>query len=298
MSRGSARRRASSPGFFTREADGGLEAGDEQADGLDQQLLGVEAVAVLFGGDEAAEQVVAAVAAALLDQVVEVAGQPHARALDALDHLGRGVAAADREAVGGVGGPLGEEVAVFHRHAQHLADERRGDRQRQVGDQVHLAAVGDAVEQLVGDGLDARPPGGDGARREGLRDQQPQPRVFRRVGQQHELAAGVALGLFGRLPGQRAVGAAHAGAREAQRAQAVVVAHEPPHAVGREAHRVRLAQPPVVRIGIVDVVRVEGVGPVPARLGALRAADGFGHGRRIVESGSWGWVGDGVSLRR
>ena len=50
----------------------------------------------------------------------------------------------------------GEAVAVGERHAHHLADHRRRHRQGEIGDHVHLARAGDAVEALVDDALHVR----------------------------------------------------------------------------------------------------------------------------------------------
>ena len=61
------------------EPDGGLEAGDEEADRLRQQLERVEPVAGFLGADQRAQEVVGQMVAALGDQLLEVAGERHGR---------------------------------------------------------------------------------------------------------------------------------------------------------------------------------------------------------------------------
>jgi hypothetical protein len=57
------------------QADRGLEARDQQPDGLDEQLVGPESISFLLGPDQRREEVVAEVPAALVDECAEVVGQ-------------------------------------------------------------------------------------------------------------------------------------------------------------------------------------------------------------------------------
>ena len=97
--------------------------------------------------------------------------------------VGRVGAEEDDEIVG----PLLEQVPVFGRHAQHLDDDGGRQGKSQVVDQVHAPGALDRVQETVHQLLDVRSHGLDHVRREGLADQPAQPRVLRRVGENHPL---------------------------------------------------------------------------------------------------------------
>ena len=179
------------------------------------------------------------------DQLVEVVRQLTGRGDAALDHLGRRKRRGQQ--VRGGGRPFGEALAIGERHAHHLADDRRRHRQRQVGDDVHLAALGDAIEQLVDQHLDARPQRLDGARAKRLVHQLAQPRVIRRVLLQDELPGPAG---EGRAAQRVAVGKAHAGRHFLQHAHDVVVARQPEEADRRLVDGIMLAQALQERIRI------------------------------------------------
>src|SRR5690606_17879816 len=248
-------------GAVADQADRGLEARDQQPDRLHDQLGRGEPVALLLGADQDRQQVVGEVAPALLDQLGEVGAERLGGGDRALLDLGRGGVAG--EAVRGVGRPDREAVAVGDRHPEQLADQRRGDRQRQVGDHVHRARLERRPEPLGHDLAHPRPPALDGARREGLRHQLAQARVVRRVLLEHELAGALRL----RAARQRPVEPPHPAAHPAQQAHAVRVAGQPPRAQGRLVYGSGLAQPMESRIRIVVERRAaqRGLESVPAR---------------------------------
>jgi hypothetical protein len=135
-----------------------------------------------------------------------------------------------RRAAGSRARPRTEQVAVGHRHAEHLADDRDREDVAEVGDHVELPALGSLVEDLVDDGLHARSQLLDGAGRERLADELAQPGVVRRVDEQqhvgvHRAHALAHVALLGRL-GQRCVRRVAAPARVAQHRLAVVEAGE------------------------------------------------------------------------
>src|SRR4029077_2397818 len=71
------------------QADRRLEAGDQQADRLRQQLLRRQPIALGLGADEAAQYVVGEAAAPLVDQPFEIFAETAAGGRGGGDHLGR-----------------------------------------------------------------------------------------------------------------------------------------------------------------------------------------------------------------
>ena len=256
---------------------------------LDQQLAGREAIAGFLGADQLREQVVREASAARLDQLLEVERQIARRRHAALHDLrGRELRG---EQVRRVAGPGGEARPILERNAHHLADHRRGDRQREIGDHVHLAARERRVEQAAHVGAHALAKPLDRPRREGLAHQPAQARVIGRILLEHELAG--ARGEAGRRRSdrRRAVGVADAALHLAQQPDAVVVARETPGADRREVNRRDLAQPPQ---GGRGVVAKRGIGRVGAQPGVARVdAEPPGGGEIDAARGRRGQSGSG-----
>ena len=255
------------PDAVADQADRRLEAGDEEADRLRDELGWAQAVALLLGPDEGAQEIVAEARPPRRDQLLEVRGERHPGGSGLREHLGR--QHAGREAVRRLRRPRGEAVAVAHRDAEHLADDGGGHRQREVGDHVHLAARGHPVEALVDDALDVAAQCGDRPRREGAAHETTETGVRRRILLEHELA----------LPaerlvdaGQDAVRGARAGGHLVQQPVDVGVAREAPEADRREVHRLDFAQPAEARVRIVAERRIERVTAAPRIVRAHRAA--------------------------
>ena len=59
-------------GYDADEADGGLEAGDQEPDGLGEELHLAQAIAFLLGQDQLAQDIVAGRLAPLRDELCEV----------------------------------------------------------------------------------------------------------------------------------------------------------------------------------------------------------------------------------
>ena len=93
------------------------------------------------------------------------------------------IAARALQAEEGVG-----KILIFDWDTQQFTDQSRRDGARQIRDQIHLAALGHTVEQIIRNRVHARAPRLDGTRRKGLFDELTQSRVSRRVLQQHEQA--------------------------------------------------------------------------------------------------------------
>ena len=176
--------------------------GDVQQDELLDELLCGEPVAFVLGRDHAGEQIVAGVRALPRDELVGEVPHRVARDEDRAHLVGR----EDRvEALHDRAGPLAQlrPVAVV-RDAEHLRDDRERQREREVGDHVHLAGAArlDRVEVLVDELLHARREPFDHARREHLRHEPPQPVVVGRVEVEHRVVAALLAGRRRALAGR------------------------------------------------------------------------------------------------
>ncbi|CAB4873984.1 unannotated protein [freshwater metagenome] len=129
--------------------------------------------------DECTEQVVARLRTEALDQVAQVVGEL-GQAMLSLSLALRSVLATEDEH-GDVVRPRLEAIAVLGRGAQHLGDDDRGDRVREVADHVDLTALQCRVDQLADDLVHARAQQLHRARRERHAHQRAQPRVVRRI---------------------------------------------------------------------------------------------------------------------
>ncbi len=123
--------------------------------------------------------------ARLCHSVAEVGGEFLDGAVGALDAVVTRRAADKR---GEVVGPRLEAVAVRSRHPQQFGDDRRGQGDGQVGDNVESCRWRRACEQIVDDRLDAFAQPLDDPRGERLGDQPTQPGVLWRIGEDHHVA--------------------------------------------------------------------------------------------------------------
>ena len=145
----------------------------------------VEAVPRLLRLHETAQEIRPGAAAALLDETAEVVRHLAGRAAPALDHVGSHGQHDGVERTRHVARPCLHRLAVVDGNAQELGDHRHGQGVGQVLDHVHPAGPGDALEEAVHDPLDVRAQRLDDAWREGLADERAEPRVIRRVAEEH-----------------------------------------------------------------------------------------------------------------
>lgn len=135
-------------------------------------------VAVLFDGDQGADQVGAGAGASLVDSAAQVCVQFDVRGLDT-----RPLLIVDRGGEGehAIIGPSLEICAIPRIDTEHLGDDDRRQRPGERFDQVEGVAAGNDVEQFVDDLLDARRNRFECARSEGLAHTAAEVRVSRRI---------------------------------------------------------------------------------------------------------------------
>ena len=142
-----------------------------------------------------------------------------------------------------------EGGAVGLGYSEQLADDGERQRERETGDEVDPAVGslrGDAVEQLVDDGLDPWPQRLDAPRREGARDQPAEPGVIRRIDGEHvpgEGGSGKPLGHDARIRCQGGVHVLRQPLIVERGASLVVADHEPGIVAVDKRHRVNRAAP-------------------------------------------------------
>ncbi|HEY8837719.1 MAG TPA: hypothetical protein VIO16_08590 [Dehalococcoidia bacterium] len=138
---------------------------------MPKQFIFAQPVAFIARGDQGAEQIVTQFPPSLFDDGAKIVGELGHAAVRAFDLVG----AEDWfEAFGQIIGPAFEQVAVLSRNAEHLGDHDYGQRIRQVGDDVHAAALLHGVEEVFHYLFYARPHRLYRARRERLADETPQ----------------------------------------------------------------------------------------------------------------------------
>ena len=159
-----------------------LVAGDEQQAQHGQRLALRQRVAGLLRTGEGADDVVARLAPAGLDDRQEVGVEGLARG-----GCARPLPRPDErlENARAVVRPLREAGPVLGRHPQHLRDHDHRERTGHGAHQVEAGRIVHGVEQLVHHRPDVRLEGVDHPRRERLVDQRPQARVVRRIEEQH-----------------------------------------------------------------------------------------------------------------
>ncbi len=150
-----------------------------------QKLPLVQTVARFLCLHQSAQEVGPGALAALVREGAEVSRDRLRRLAPPLDHLG-GDGQRDRvERPRHVAGPLLDLLRVARGHAQELGDHRHRQRVGQRLDHVDPLLIGHAVEQAFHDGLDVPAEGLHHARREGLADERPEPRVVGRIAKHH-----------------------------------------------------------------------------------------------------------------
>ncbi len=161
------------------EVDGGLVAGDVQQHDERHQLGGGEAVAGLLDEQQLRQQVVAR-GARRRSSMTSRRYRPSAGR--------RLVGRLHRRVVGGRLQrrrerlrPVADLGLAFGGHAQQVGDHLERHREGQLVDQLHRAALGRAVEDVVDQLLDPRTEPLDGRRGERQRDEAAQPGVIGRV---------------------------------------------------------------------------------------------------------------------
>ena len=215
-----------------------------------------ELVAGLLGLHELRRQVVAGIAAAHLEQLLEIHPGHRVARIGLRDLLRRQRHRIENASA--VARPLVEDLAVLLGNAEHVADD--GDRQAEseILDQVHVALLDDGVDGLVDDRLDAGPHVLDAARGEGLHHESAQAGMIRRILLQHPVAHAAEDRLvhdLGTVAANRAIDIVLA---------ETLVAHHEAHfgmtachirAMDAEMNRVRSPHPRIMRIGIADELR-------------------------------------------
>src|SRR5918996_590461 len=132
----------------------GLVAGVQQEDaGADHLVLG-EAITLVDHLDQATDQVLGRVLAALTDQLAEVIGELHGRRRSRSAVLLGGIQLVHPA---DLGRPRTEVVAIGLGDAQQLGDHRHRERLGHRGDQIDLAGAEDLLNQPVHQPLDGRP---------------------------------------------------------------------------------------------------------------------------------------------
>src|SRR5438445_1805199 len=167
---------------IANQVDRRLVPGDQKQVAHRQYLFVAEAVALLLGVDEAADQVRATLFAPLPEDVAEVTAQPEP-GLECGGFLLR--SANGVQVHGNFLRPLPEDVTVRPGNAQHFRDHGAANGIGVVRDDLHGAAPTDVLEQLVDERLYARPEVFDHTRRERLVHQAAQAGVGRWVGIEH-----------------------------------------------------------------------------------------------------------------
>ena len=230
--------------------------GAEQQDDVGSHLRVGELVARLLGLDELGDEVIAGIAAAHLEQRLEI----HLR--HRVDHIGlRDLLRRQRdwiENTAAIARAVVEDLAMLLGDAEHVADD--GDRQakREILDQVHVALFEDGIDGLVDDFLDARPHVLDPARGEGFHDQAAQAGVVRRILLQHPMAHAAEHRLIHGLRAITADGAVDKILAEPLVAYdeadfSVAARHE--RAMRVDMHGIGVPQSLVMWIGIADEIR-------------------------------------------
>ncbi len=204
-------------------------------------------------------------AAALVGQPAEVVHHPRRRAAPALQHLGL-----DRERDGVEGArhvarPRLDLVGLVDGDAEQLRDHRHRQGIGEVLDHVHAPRLGHPVEQAVHDRLDARPERLDDARREGLADEGAEPRVVRRVAEEHRQREPRRVGPAAEARLEEGLVSALPEARVAEERGDVVVAREDEEPEGMPVDRRFGAEPMVDGIRIGEEAGIEEVELAHAR---------------------------------
>ena len=153
---------------------GRVHPAEHQQHERDAELVGREPVLAVMRLDERADEVVAQLAAAIGDQLVGVPVEAGERGLDPVE-LGRDV---DGEPEAEVPRPGRDRRPRALGQAEDRRDHATGVRLGELVHELAAAALGERLDQLVGEGLEARDEAVDRARVEGRVEQSPQPAMF------------------------------------------------------------------------------------------------------------------------
>ena len=147
-------------------------AGAEQQNDVGGELLVGELVACLLGLHELRGEIGAGLAAAQLEEIVEIDFRGGVVGVGLVE-LGAVERYRIEQAATGAGAVI-EDGAVAFGNAEHVANHRHRQREGEIGDEIHAALVGDAIQHFIDDGLDARAHAAPGAppaaRRRGRND--------------------------------------------------------------------------------------------------------------------------------
>ena len=134
------------------EAGGCVVTGDDQLKDRREQLLAVESLLTVAGIDQPADEVVAGLVLLVFHECSQHGHDDVGRV------LGRRVLGRGRCRDEQLGEPLTERSAVALGYAEELADDRERQREGEGCDQIDPvvgSSIGDVVEEVVRDGLDA-----------------------------------------------------------------------------------------------------------------------------------------------
>ena len=146
--------------------------------------------------------------------------------------------------------PLRKFRAIRDRNSHHLADDRRRNGQRKIGDHIHRAALEDAVDLLRDDLLGARAKPLGRARPERNAHELAKPRMVRRVLLQDETARHGAVRCR-RGSEDTTVGKADTGRHLAKHPHDIVVTGQPPEADRSFVYGIVVSQTRKQRVRIV-----------------------------------------------
>ena len=257
--------------------------GDVEQHHLLDELFGAQPVTFVLGGDQRAEEVVVRVRSLPVEGLVDIGD-------DVVDRIERGellVTGEDRvERLHDGTRPLPQLRAVATLgDPEHLGDHDERQRERQVGDEVHLAGPArvDRIEVLVDELLHPGLELLDGPRREHLRHEPAEAVVVGRVEVEHRVRATLAAFVEHRLDvgvhrdGQRLrVALLDAQARVPEHPVHVLVSKQRPHAERAQVHGILLAHQRILLVRVVEEPRFERVEHRREVAGIGRFARGHG----------------------
>ncbi len=227
--------------------------GAEQQDDVGGEFLVGELLTILLGLHQLRGEVVAGLLAAQLEQLMEIHRRHRVAGVALLDFLRRHRYRLEQPSA--VARAVIERLTMLLGDAEHIADDRHRQAEREILDQVHPALRNDAVERLVDDVLNARAHVLDPARGERLDDETAQAGMIRRVLLQHPVAHAAHHRFvhdLGTVAADRALDIVLAEPLVAQHEARLGVPARDESAVRIDMHRIEAPHPLVIRIGIAD----------------------------------------------
>ena len=158
----------------TDEVRGCFVAGGQQQHAVGEDLVAVQAVRFLFGFQQPRQHGISGRGSQAHDHLLEICADFIPRLVGTRLLFGRRI---QRKRRGQIVGPLFDAGEIFRGESEHLHD---GDHRKgigEVGDEVHPAGGGDAVEAVAGHAFDAGPQFGQGCGSESARET-PRTRVW------------------------------------------------------------------------------------------------------------------------